>query len=71
MWCPANYIKQNKMGDTWNAFIKSILNIFTENSLSKLPSLVLKKEDGKLGGLSEKKVKKGCQQFCSSYHNIG
>ena len=72
------------MGDTWNALIKSILDIFTENSYSKLPSLLLKKVDGKLGGLSEKRVKKGCpaillkkglkrvaQQFCSSYHSIG
>ena len=30
-------MKDNKMGNTWYAFIKSILYIFTESLHSKLP----------------------------------
>ena len=34
------------MDNTWQAFIKSILHIFTEKSHSELPSHFSKKEDG-------------------------
>ena len=47
-------MKENKMGNTWHAFIKSSLHISTEKSRSNLLSHLLKNEDGELGGLSNK-----------------
>ena len=37
-------------GNTWHAFIKSILHIFTEKSFSKLPYLFKKEDYGVMGG---------------------
>ena len=44
-------MKENKMGNTWYAFIKSILHIFTEKLHSDLSLHLFKKKDGELGGL--------------------
>ena len=44
-----NDMKENKMGNTWQALIKSILNILLK-SHSKLPSHLFKKEDLADGG---------------------
>ena len=44
-------MKENEMGNTKQAFIKSILHIFTEKPHSKLPPQLFKKEDRGLGGL--------------------
>ena len=43
-------MKDNKMGDIWQALIKCILHILIEKSLSKFSSHFFKKDSGMGGG---------------------
>ena len=50
MWSPANDMKENKMGITWHALIKSILDILLESRTQKYHSAFLRKRMGEGGG---------------------
>ena len=81
MWSPENDMKENKMGNTWHAFVKPLLYILLKSNAQNYHSTSWRKTMGDLWGLPYNftyvTTKLGnlywkalLEKTCSNYYNI-